>query len=707
MKMQQKLSPQQLMLMQMLQMPVTSLDQMLKEEMEKNPLLEVNTAGDEAMESLPDENGGEEALTDADDDDYSYRERQERDRNQSRAETVYVAEESLVDRLVSQLTLRSLTDRQRAIAQELIGSLDDAGYLSRDVDLVANDLAFTQGIEVSREEVLEVLEVLQSDGSDATRWATAVVDDCFDLFVKRNYDRIMERLALDEEQLHAALERIQRLNPKPAGGESEAPQAHYIVPDFIVTRQDDTLQLTLNDRRLPQLQLNRYYQEMLQQMQALAHPSAADKETIEFLRSKTDSANLLVDTLKQRHVTMWRVMQVILKRQRRYFLTGDSADLRPLLQKDVAEESGYDISTISRVVNSKYVQTEFGTFLLKDCFSQSITTDSGEEVATESVRQELQSLVDHEDKRDPLTDDALARLLTDKGYPVARRTVAKYREMLGIPIGRMRRQLKMLLVLVATLAISGLVMAQQPRKESYYDSLINAQIREGKAKARAAEAKDNAKKGGKVSTDKARPALEIHEPEPEPTAIDTALANGDDLIDVIYDASLPPPSALWYGRNLSGAKVRSPSRISSPRLTGGGGTDPTEAWMSASAPATRCAVPSTGWSASPAPWEPTATSWWCATTTDWRRCTAIFPKSMSSRFRWCVPARHWGWAAARAAARVPTCISKCDSSTSRSTPSGFSISPTTPSVPTSSTLTRPISAFASPVAARRWTCFRH
>ena len=578
MKMQQKLSPQQLMLMQMLQMPVTSLDQMLKEEVEKNPLLEVNATGDEAMESLPDESG-EEGLTDADDDDYSYRERQERDRNQSRSETVYVAEESLVDRLVGQLALRTLTDRQRSIAQELIGSLDDAGYLSRDVDLVANDLAFTQGIEVSREEVLEVLDVLQSlepagigartlqeclslqlhratDGSDATRWATAVVDDCFDLFAKCNYDRIMERLAIDENQLHAALERIQRLNPKPAGGEGDAPQAHYIVPDFIVTRQDDTLQLTLNDRRLPQLQLNRYYQEMLQQMQALAHPSASDKEAMEFLRSKTDSANLLVDTLKQRHATMWRVMQVILKRQRRYFLTGDSADLRPLLQKDVAEESGYDISTISRVVNSKYVQTEFGTFLLKDCFSQSITTDSGEEVATESVRQELQALIDHEDKRNPLTDDALARLLTDKGYPVARRTVAKYREMLGVPIGRMRRQLKMLLVLVTTLSISGMLMAQQPRKESYYDSLINAQIREGKAKTRAAEAKENAKKGGKPVTDKARPALEIHEPEPEPTAIDTALANGDDLIDVIYDASLPAPSALWYGRNLSGAKVR-------------------------------------------------------------------------------------------------------------------------------------------------------
>ena len=463
MKMQQKLSPQQLMLMQMLQMPVTSLDQMLKEEVEKNPLLEVNATGDEAMESLPDESG-EEGLADADDDDYSYRERQERDRNQSRSETVYVAEESLVDRLVGQLALRTLTDRQRSIAQELIGSLDDAGYLSRDVDLVANDLAFTQGIEVSREEVLEVLDVLQSlepagigartlqeclslqlhratDGSDATRWATAVVDDCFDLFAKCNYDRIMERLAIDENQLHAALERIQRLNPKPAGGEGDAPQTHYIVPDFIVTRQDDTLQLTLNDRRLPQLQLNRYYQEMLQQMQALAHPSASDKEAMEFLRSKTDSANLLVDTLKQRHATMWRVMQVILKRQRRYFLTGDSADLRPLLQKDVAEESGYDISTISRVVNSKYVQTEFGTFLLKDCFSQSITTDSGEEVATESVRQELQALIDHEDKRNPLTDEQLVVLLQAEGYPIARRTVAKYRDLLDIPVARLRKQI--------------------------------------------------------------------------------------------------------------------------------------------------------------------------------------------------------------------------------------------------------------------------
>lgn len=581
MKMQQKLSPQQLMLMQMLQMPVTSLDQMLKDEVEKNPLLEVGSGEGNTMESLPEEAGGDEGPLDSDDDDYSYRERQERDKNLSFRETVYVSEESFVDRLMGQLSIRNLTDRQRAIAQELIGSLDDAGYLSRDIDLVANDLAFTQGIEVSREEVQEVLSVLQSldpagiaarslqeclslqlhratDGTDATRWATLVVDECFDWFVKRNYDRIMERLSLNEAQLHEALERIQRLNPKPAGGEGDASQAHYIIPDFIVTRQEDTLQLTINDRRLPQLQLNQYYQEMLQQMQALDHPTTGDKETIEFLRSKTDSANLLVDTLKQRHETMWRVMQVILKRQHRFFLTGDSADLRPLLQKDVAEQSGYDISTISRVVNSKYVQTEFGTFLLKDCFSQAITTDSGEEVATESVRQELQRIVDEENKRTPLTDDELAKALTDKGYPVARRTVAKYREMLGIPIGRLRRRLQVVILLLCALSAAGGLMAQQPQRQSYYDSLINAQIREGQNRARAAAAKDKSgTKGAKGDANgTARPALEIHEPEPAPTAIDTALANGDDMIDVIYDASLPAPSALWYGRNLSGAKVR-------------------------------------------------------------------------------------------------------------------------------------------------------
>ena len=572
MKMQQKLSPQQLLLMQLIQMPVMELEKRLKEEVEKNPVLEVSTDNSDMLEPLPDTGTPAYDMIgiDTDDDDYSYRERIERDKNQDAREAVFVSEESFFDHLMDQLSMRNLTSRQQVIAQELVGSLDDAGYISRSLDLLANDMAFTQGLEVSPREIEDVLHIVQQmdppgiaarnlqeclslqlhrsdDHSDDTRWATAVIDQCFEPFARHNYSRVMEELSLNEDQLHAAIARIRRLNPKPGAVENDTPQARYIIPDFTVTRHDDILTLTLNDRFLPQLQKTPYYQDMLQQLASLDKPSPSDKEALEFLRAKTDSADLLVGTLQQRHTTLMRVMQAILKKQHRFFLTGDSTELKPLLQKDVAALTGYDISTISRVVNSKYVQTEFGTFLLKDCFSQAIVNDEGEEVSTEAVRRELQAAVDAEDKRQPLSDEALASLLTSKGFPVARRTVAKYREMLGIPVGRLRRRLKVLILL---LAIAGTLSAQQPSKESYYDSLLNARIREGQAKARV-----QAPQGNKKARS-GRPALEIHEPEPEPNAIDTALAAGDELIDVMYNSTLPPPSSLWYGRNLSGTHVR-------------------------------------------------------------------------------------------------------------------------------------------------------
>ena len=575
MKMQQKLSPQQLLLLQLIQMPVTELEQRLKEEVEKNPVLEVSSSANDMMEPLP-ETGTDAAFdmmsVDTDDDDYSYRERQERDKNVDVHEKVFVAEDSYFDHLMGQLAMRPLTPQQYSIAQEIVGSLDDAGYVGRSLDLIANDLAFTQGIEVTHDEVEEMLHIIQQldppgiaarnlqeclslqlhraeDQDDDTRNATAVVDNAFDAFASHNYQRVMDALSLTEPQLEAAIARIRRLNPKPGTGEADTSRTRYIVPDFIVTRHDDQLTLSLNDRYLPQLQKSQDYNDMLQQLQALKKPSPGEKQALDFLRANFESADLLVDTLQQRHTSLLRVMKVILKKQHRFFITGDSADLNPLLQKDVAAQTGYDISTVSRVVNSKYVPTEFGTFLLKECFSQAIRNDQGQEVATETVRSELQALVDAEDKRNPLSDDALAQQLSQRGFPIARRTVAKYREMLGIPVGRLRRRLTMLLML---LALGGTLAAQQPQKESYYDSLLNARIREGRAKARAEKtpAKNN------PSHKPGRPALEIHEPEPDPNIIDTALASGDELIDVMYNATLPPPSPLWYGRNLSGAHVR-------------------------------------------------------------------------------------------------------------------------------------------------------
>jgi len=583
-KLQQKLSPQQILLMQLVQLPVTALEQRIKEEIEKNPLLDdiplPTDSLDEYRGSDPDPDNDRDDLisADTDDDDYSYRERLERDKNPDPTGTVLISETSFLELLSQQLDLKDLNDRQRVIAQEIIGSIDDAGYVSRSVELLANDLAFTQGIEVSPQEVLDVLAIVQQldppgiaarnlqeclsiqlhraeKQDEETLWATDIIDHCFDLFVNHNYSRVMESLHIDQQQLDAAISRIRRLNPKPGAGQSESSHAHYIVPDFIVTRHDDELQLMLNDTHLPQLQMNAYYQEMLQQYSAISHPSRGEKETIDFLRDKSDSANTLIDTLQLRQVTMTRVMKAILRRQRQFFLTGDSADLNPLLQRDIAEDTGYDLSTISRVVNSKYVQTEFGTFLLKDCFSHSITNNEGEEVATESIRQILRDTIDSEDKRNPLSDEALAKILNDKGYPVARRTVAKYRDMLGIPICRLRRMLKVIVWLLL-MALSGNSFAQQPQKESYFDSLVNARIREGQVKSRAQAQPASKNKANGKNPRSADGALEIHESEPDPTVIDTALASGDELIDIMYNATLPPPSPLWYGRNLSGSHVR-------------------------------------------------------------------------------------------------------------------------------------------------------
>lgn len=570
MKMQQKLSPQQLMLMRLVQLPVTSLEQLLKEEVEKNPLLEPGSEGGPELEQLPDRDADADPAPD-DSDDYDYRLRQEADPNAPLRSPAYAAYESFSESLLRQVALKNLTDRQRLVAEELLGSIDDAGYLSRSVELVANDLAFTQGVEVSPREVEEVLAVVQEcdppgiaarslqeclalqlrraeTKDQPTADALRIVEDCFDPYVKHNYGRIGELLQMDEERLSAADRRILQLDPKPGAGESESAHAHYIVPDFIVTRHDNELLLTLNNGRLPRLRLSTYYQDMLRQYAEQTRLAPADREALDFLRDKSDSATLLIDTLRQRHATMLRVMQAVLRRQRRFFFSGNPAHLAPLLQKDIASQTGLDISTVSRVVNSKYVQTDFGTLLLKECFVQSLTTDGGEEVATEAVRQALAQAVDQEDKQSPLTDTQLARRLNELGFPVARRTVAKYREMLGIPVGRLRRKVSLLLLLLS-LALP--LSAQQPQKESYFDSIINARIRAGRIQGSAPQ-----KEGAPDDKRPPRRAIEEHAPEPAPTAIDTALANGDDLIDVMYDASLPPPSALWYGRRFSGDRVR-------------------------------------------------------------------------------------------------------------------------------------------------------
>lgn len=501
--------------MRLLQLPVTDLEVAIKEEVEKNPLLEAEMSD---TEPLPQQDN-DQSDWDADDEDnpfdYDYREHQERDPNATRHEYVMSDAQSATDRLLDQLHLRRLTDRQMQIATELIGTLDDAGYLGRDVELVANDLAFRRDIDTTPQEVEEVLRVVQSldpagvgarnlreclllqlqridNNDEATEHATAIVERMFDDFAEHRYAHICDVLGLTTSQFDAAAAVVRHLNPKPVGSSAadNAP-ASVVIPDIILTQFDGQLQFYVNDAHLPRLSLDTYYTEMLHDLQQ-QHGDAA---TIRFLQTKQSEAQLFIDLLQQRHDTITRIMRVIVKRQRRFLLTGNPDLLMPLKQQDVAEATGLDASTVSRMANSKYLQTDFGIIALKECFSKSLATQSGEEVAVERVKQRLSEIVDQEDKKAPLSDDALAERLNAEGLQLARRTVAKYREQLGIPVARLRRALVLLLFLFAGTTAMGQV--------SYYDSIIAVRLNKaaeqpkqqlGKADARPEPAAKKSKK---------------------------------------------------------------------------------------------------------------------------------------------------------------------------------------------------------------------
>lgn len=494
--------------MRLLQLPVTDLEQAIKEEVEKNPLLEAEMP----VEELPQEDpGGDWDANDDDDADggYDYREHQESDPNAVRREFVVADSQSFIDRLMGQLSLLPLTDRQRVIANELVGTLDDSGYLSRDLALVANDMAFRQGLETTTDEVEQVLHVVQSldppgigarnlreclmlqlerrcqlpvdscQNADAQQQtAIAIVRDHFDDFAEHRYERICEAMGISDEELEEAANIIRHLDPKPgsSGAESDA-AASYIIPDIVLTQHDGQLQFYLNDAGLPQLSLNGYYTEMLADMEK----NGGDKEALRFLRSKQADAQEFIDLLQQRHDTMVRVMRYIIKHQRRFLLTGDVDMLQPMRQREVAEATGLDISTVSRMANSKYLQTDFGTIPLKDCFSKGMATDDGEEMSIETIKQQLADVIATEDKRNPLSDDALAKLFNQRGLPIARRTVAKYREQLGIPVARLRR----LVVVLLLLLMGGGATSQV----SYYDSVINARLEAAQRQQRAQAAR--------------------------------------------------------------------------------------------------------------------------------------------------------------------------------------------------------------------------
>ncbi len=486
--------------MRLLQLPVTELEQAIKEEIEKNPLLD--STAPENEQSIDTLNSAENNSDDWDSDDedfgYDYHEHLDSDPNATRREFIISDTPSFSDRLNDQLISRNLTDRQRLIANELIGTLDDAGYLSRDLDLVTNDLAFRQGIDATPEEVLEVLHIIQSlepagigarnlqeclllqlernsesgiENPELTI-AKAIVKDHFDDFANHRYERICAALGISQKQLDGAISLIRHLNPKPGSSEAESQLTTAVfTPDIILQQHDGELLFYLNDGNLPRLSLNTYYTDMLAEMekQKKDRPSPGDRETMQFLRTKQADAQGFIDLLQQRHDTIVRVMRYIVKHQRQFLLTGDPDLMQPLRQREVADATGLDISTISRMANSKYLQTDFGTIPLKDCFSKGFSNEDGEEVSVEAIKQRLSDAINNEDKHSPLSDDALTKLLNSQGFPLARRTVAKYREQLGFPIARLRRILVLLLLLLSPLTFH---LSPLSAQSSYYDSLI-------------------------------------------------------------------------------------------------------------------------------------------------------------------------------------------------------------------------------------------
>ncbi len=461
---QQKLSPQQIQMIKLLELPTVQLEQRIKQEIEDNIVLEEEERSPE--EDEPREISVEEYLRE--DDTPSYKSRINNYSKDDKQRPVYLSEgRSLQEYLVEQLGYRDLTEREMRLAVYLIGSIDEDGYLRRDLESVSDDIAFTMGVEVSPAELERLLGIihelepagvgarnlqeclmLQMDqiplNSRARRLARKILTSYFDEFVKKHYEKLIARLQVTEDDFRAAIDEIRHLSPKPGnlyseGGTDTTP---YIIPDFILDYHDGRFELSLNSYSVPEVRVNRRYVDMIRDMVASdGTVKEKDREALQFVKSKIDSAKWFISAIKQRHDTLMRTMQTILDYQQEYFKDGDKSKLRPMILKDIADRTGLDVSTISRVVNSKYVQTQFGIILLKSLFSEAMQTDSGEEVSSYEIKNLLQRCIDEEDKRHPLTDETLMDMLNAKGYRIARRTVAKYREMLGIPVARLRKQI--------------------------------------------------------------------------------------------------------------------------------------------------------------------------------------------------------------------------------------------------------------------------
>ena len=464
-KLTQKLSPQQIQMIKLLELPTLQLEQRVRQEIEENPVLDEEKSSDDTQEEdgMPKEVSMEEYLRD---DTPSYKSFANNFSRDDKERQIIVTEgQTLHDNLREQLSYAAFPAEDIAIASYLVGNIDDDGYLRLDLQSIADDIAFSTGVELSEEDLERGLRIIQSldpagigardiqeclslqiarktELTSAQRLAKKIIDNYFTEFSKKHYEKLMSRLGITEEEFRDAIEEIQRLTPKPGyiynmgSGNEGAP---YVIPDFILDHQDGEFTLRLNSYNVPELKVNRKYADMIRKMSSGG--TEADKEALQFVKSKIDSAKWFISAIKQRQDTLTRTMQAILDYQREYFVDGNESKLKPMILKDIADLTGLDVSTISRVVNSKYVQTQFGVIPLKRLFSEAMKTDSGEEVSSYEIKNFLQECIDREDKTKPLTDEALMEMLNAMGYQIARRTVAKYREMLDIPVARLRKEL--------------------------------------------------------------------------------------------------------------------------------------------------------------------------------------------------------------------------------------------------------------------------
>lgn len=474
-KLSQKLSPQQIQLMKLIQLPTQAFEQRIAQEMEENPALEGgkdDTGNDDEFANELDEYGNDSEVieTEINVDDYlsddeipSYKlSANNYSADDEDKQTPYASGTSFTQHLTQQLNTYRMDEQQAEIARFLVGSVDESGYIRREVADILDDLAFTQNIYTTEKQIEEVLTIVQEldpagvgardlqeclslqlerrNETPEVVLARLIIDDAFDLFTKKHYQKLLSKFDITEDQLRGAIQEIESLNPKPGGAYSgNTRMVEHVVPDFTIRIVDGQLELTLNGRNAPELHVSREYTNMLQGYKSAKEKSKSQKDAVLFIKQKLDAAKWFIDAIKQRQQTLYVTMNAIMHHQEEYFLTGDERKLKPMILKDIADTINMDVSTVSRVANSKYVDTPYGTILIKELFSESMKNDQGEDVSTREIKKILEMTIAEEDKRKPLTDDKLAQILKEKGYPIARRTVAKYREQLDLPVARLRK----------------------------------------------------------------------------------------------------------------------------------------------------------------------------------------------------------------------------------------------------------------------------